>query len=96
MHLTRDHLKIQTHVIPTIFTIFMSIFMFIFGIFSKILYITFLNNLNHPSIVLIYVMAFTPLIMFAEALQGNINGLMMDFLFITITIILLRVKIIYK
>ena len=41
-------------------------------------------------------MAFTPLIMFAEALQGNINGLMMDFLFITITIILLRVKIIYK
>jgi len=72
------------------------VFMFIFGIFSKILYITFLNNLNHPSIVLIYVMAFTPLIMFAEALQGNINGLMMDFLFITITIILLRVKIIYK
>lgn len=72
------------------------VFMFIFGIFSKILYITFVNNLNHPSIVLTYVMAFTPLIMFAEALQGNINGLMMDFLFITITIILLRVKIIYK
>ena len=31
-----------------------------------------------------------------DDLQGNINGLMMDFLFITITIILLRVKIIYK
>ena len=72
------------------------VFMFIFGIFSKAIYLTFINNLNVPSIVLIYVMAFTPLIMFAEALQGNINGLIMDFLFIIFTIILLRVKIIYN
>jgi hypothetical protein len=68
--------------------------MFIFGVFSKVIYTTFVNNMNHPSIVFIYVLAFTPLIMFAEAVQGNINGLMMDFIIVTITIIMLRVKII--
>jgi len=71
-------------------------FMFLFGSFSKALYLTFINNLNRPSIILFYVMAFTPLVMFAEALQGNINGLVMDILFITTTIILLRVKIGYN
>lgn len=67
--------------------------MYLFGVFTKIFYKSFITNINYPSVIFIYALLFTTLFMFAEAIQGNLNGLVMDLIVIMITIFLLKVKI---
>ena len=67
--------------------------LFLFGWFVKKIYLTFIFNLQNSFVILLYTLFFVRIAMSAEAVQGNINGLMLDIIFLTITSVLLRLKL---
>jgi len=67
--------------------------LFFLGGLTKIIYLTFINNLNHNFSVLIYALIFVLFIMSAESFQGNINGFIMDIFVYIITSFFLKFRI---
>jgi len=67
--------------------------LYILGKLMRIAYITTLHNINNKSVLIIYAILYPSFLVSAEALQGPLNGLMINAIVIFFTITMLTIKI---
>lgn len=69
---------------------------FVLGYIAKLVYNTFIVNMDNNNVMLLYSIVFITFIMFAEAIQGYVNSLTMHLIVIIATIMLLTVNLLRK
>jgi hypothetical protein len=67
--------------------------LFILGVLYKKIYYTFLKNKKNFNILFIYAILFPSFVLFAETLQGYVNGIIISIVPVLVIIIILKVKI---
>ena len=67
--------------------------LYLLGRIGKFIYSTFQRNINNKSVLLVYAILYTSFAMFAEALQGYVNGLVMYSIVIFFSLLILTARL---
>lgn len=67
--------------------------LYIFGFLYRKIYLTFLKNQKNMSVMLAYALIYPSLIMFPEAIQGYLNGILINILVLCFLVFLLKIKL---
>jgi hypothetical protein len=67
--------------------------LFIFGFLYRKIYQTFITNQKNMSVLLAYALIYPSLIMFPEAIQGYLNGILINIIVLCFLVFLLKIKL---